>query len=140
MLINSSGFGNSILSQSVLNLKSQLDDLQTQLASGKKSTVYSGMGVNEGFAIFARGQLSNIDAFTTTMTNINTTIDTTATALQAFQSMATQVQATAATGVAIMTGSGQTTGQQTALLQLQSMLQTLNTQSADRYLFSGSAI
>ena len=56
--------------------------LQTQLATGKKSTVYSGMGVNEGFAIFARAQLSNLSAFTTTMTNINTTIDTTNTALR----------------------------------------------------------
>jgi hypothetical protein len=37
-------------------------------------------------------------------------------------------------------GSGQTTGQQTALLQLKSMLEILNTQAGDRFLFSGSAI
>ena len=92
MAINGISYSNSLLGQSVLDLKSQLDELQTQLASGKKSTVYSGMGVNEGFAIFARAQLSNLSAFTTTMTNINTTIDTANTALQSFGQIATQVR------------------------------------------------
>ena len=140
MAINGISYGSTILGQSVLDLKSQLDQLQTELASGKKSTVYSGMGVNEGFAIFARAQLSNLSAFTTTMTNINTTIDTANTALQSFGQIATQVQSAAGSGGAIVNGSGQTTGQQTAVLQLKSMLEILNTQAGDRYLFSGSAI
>ena len=140
MAINGISYSNSLLGQSVLDLKSQLDELQTQLASGKKSTVYSGMGVNEGFAIFARAQLSNLSAFTTTMTNINTTIDTANTALQSFSQIATQVKSAAGSGGALVNGSGQTVGQQTAVLQLKSMLEMLNTQAGDRYLFSGSAI
>jgi flagellar hook-associated protein 3 FlgL len=140
MVINGIGNSNFLLSQSVVDLKSQLDDLQTQLATGKKSTDYAGMGVNEGFAIFARSQLSDLSAFTTTMTNVNTTIDTTNTVLQSFSQIATQVQSAAGSGGAIVTGSGQTVNQQTALLELNSMLQMLNTQSGDRYLFSGSAI
>ena len=74
------------------------------------------------------------------MTNINTTIDTTSTALQSFGKIASQVKSAAASGGAIVTGSGQTVGQQTALLQLKSMLEILNTQAGDRFLFSGSAI
>jgi flagellar hook-associated protein 3 FlgL len=140
MAINSIGNSNFLLGQSISDLKSQLDTLQTQLATGKKSTVYSGMGINEGFAIFARAQLSNLSAFTTTMTNINTTIDTTSTALQSFGDIATQVKSAAGSGGAIVTGTGQTVGQQTALLQLKTMLEMLNTQAGDRYLFSGSAI
>jgi flagellar hook-associated protein 3 FlgL len=140
MAINGIGFGSALLGQSILDLKNQLGDLQTQLASGKKSTVYSGMGVNEGFAIFARAQLSNLDAFTSTITNVNTTIDTTNTALQSFADIATQVKSAAGSGGATVNGSGQTTGQQTALLQLKSMLEILNTQAGDRFLFSGSAI
>src|SRR5882724_9232531 len=140
MAINSVGNNNFLLGQSIQGLKSQLDTLQTQLSTGTKSTVYSGMGINEGFAIFARAQLSNLSAFTTTMTNINTTIDTANTALQSFGDIAKQVQTAAGSGGAIVTGSGQTVGQQTALLQLKSMLEMLNTQAGDRYLFSGSAI
>ena len=74
MAINSVGFGTSILNQSVLNINNQLTQLQSELTTGKKSTSYAGMGVNEGFAIAARAQLSNISAFTDTMSNINTDI------------------------------------------------------------------
>src|SRR5512139_405967 len=140
MAIYGVGYGYSPLGQSIQDIKAQLDNLQTQLATGKKSTVYSGMGINEGFAIFARAQLSNLSAFTTTMTNINTTIDTTNTALTSFGQIATQVKSAAGSGGAVITGTGQTVGQQTAQLQLKSMLEMLNTQAGDRYLFSGSAI
>ena len=139
-VINSVGNTNILLGQSIVDLKNQLDTLQTQLATGKKSTVYAGMGINEGFAIFARAQMSNLSAFSTTMTNLNTTIDTTNTALTSFGDIATQVKSAAASGGAIVTGSGQTVGQQTAMLQLKSMLEILNTQAGDRFLFSGSAI
>jgi flagellar hook-associated protein 3 FlgL len=140
MAINGISFGSALLGQSILNLKNQLGDLQTQLASGKKSTVYSGMGVNEGFAIFARAQLSNLDAFSSTITNVNTTINTANTALQSFSDITSQVKDAAGSGGATVNGSGQTTGQQTALLQLKSMLEILNTQAGDRFLFSGNAI
>lgn len=140
MAITGIGFGSSILGRSITDLKSQLDTLQTQLATGKKATDYSGMGASEGFAIFARAQLSNLSAFTTTMTSVNTTISTANTSLQSFSSIASQVKSAAVSGGAVVTGSGQTTGQQTAMLQLRSMLEILNTQVGGRYLFSGSAI
>ena len=140
MAINSVGNSNFLLGQSIVNLKGQLDTLQTQLATGKKSTVYSGMGIDEGFAIFARAQISNLSAFTTTMTNINTTIATTSISLQSFGKIATDVKSAAASGSAVVTGAGQTVGQQTAKLQLKTMLEILNTQAGDRFLFSGSAI
>jgi flagellar hook-associated protein 3 FlgL len=139
-IINSVGNTNILLGQSILSLKNQLDTLQTQLATGRKSTVYSGMGINEGFAIYARSQMSNLDAFSTTMTNINTTIATTNTALTSFGQIASQVKSSAGSLGAIVTGSGQTVGQQTATLQLKSMLEILNTQAGDRFLFSGSAV
>ena len=139
-VINSVGNTNILLGQSILDLKSQLDTLQTQLATGRKSTVYAGMGINEGFAIFARSQISNLSAYSATMTNINTTIDTTSTVLNSFGKIATQVKTAAASLGAVVTGSGQTVNQQTALLQLKSMLEMLNTQSGDRFLFSGSAV
>jgi flagellar hook-associated protein 3 FlgL len=135
------GVGNSfLLSQSILNLKNQFGDLQAQLATGKKSTLYSGMGPGEGFAIFARAQLSNISAFTTSMGNINASITLASTALQSFAKSAKDVQSAADSGNAAVNASGQTTNQQTALLQLRSMRDFLNAQAGDRFLFSGSAI
>ncbi|MBS0531098.1 MAG: hypothetical protein JSS22_17155 [Proteobacteria bacterium] len=140
MAINGISFGNSILGGSIQNLKSQMADLQNQLTSGKKSTTYSGMGANEGFAIAARSQLSNIAAFTDTMTKITTNINVANTALQALSSIGTQVQTAANSGTQTLNSAGQTAGQQTAVSEFSSMIGILNTQSGDRYVFSGSAI
>src|SRR3954465_4763288 len=112
MAINSIGNSNFLLGQSLADRKSQLDTLQTQLATGRKSTVYSGMGINEGFAIFARSQMSNLTAFSTALTNINTPIATTNPALTSFGQIASQVKSSAGSLGAIVTGSGQTVGQQ----------------------------
>jgi hypothetical protein len=141
MAINGVTYGtSSVLNQSVLNLKTQMATLQSQLATGEKSTTYAGMGVNEGFAIAARSQLANISAFTDAMTNINTNIGVANTALQAMVDIGTTVQNTANGASQTIGSSGQTIGQQTATAQLSSMLGVLNTQAGDRYLFSGSAI
>ncbi len=140
MAINSIGYGSTVLGQSVRNLNDQLTTLSSQLTTGKKATTYAGMGVNEGFAIAARAQLSNISAFTDTMTKINTTISVANTALQSLVDIGTQVQGAAAASSQTLNGSGQTIAQQNAQAQLGSMLGILNTQSGDRYVFSGSAI
>jgi flagellar hook-associated protein 3 FlgL len=140
MAINSIGYGSTVLGQSVRNLNDQLTTLSSQLTTGKKATTYAGMGVNEGFAIAARAQLSNISAFTDTMTKINTTISVANTALQSLVDIGTQVQGAAAASSQVLNGSGQTIAQQNAQAQLGSMLGILNTQSGDRYIFSGAAI
>jgi flagellar hook-associated protein 3 FlgL len=140
MSINSIGFNNSIFGQAVQNLNNQLTDLSTQLATGQKSTTYSGMGLNEGFSIAARSQLSNISAFTTTITNVNTSIQAANTALQSLSSIAGTVQSDAASTPQNLNSSGQTIGQQNALTEFSSMVGILNTQAGDRFLFSGSAI
>src|ERR1700716_3005780 len=140
MAINSVGFNASILGQSVLQLKNQLATLQSQLTTGKKSTSYAGMGVNEGFAIAARSQLANISAFSDTMSNINTNIGVANTALQSMVDIGKTVQNSANSSSQTLNSAGQTIAQQTATAQLSSMLGILNTQAGDRFLFSGSAI
>jgi flagellar hook-associated protein 3 FlgL len=140
MAINSVSFGPTYLSQSLLNLNNQLATLQSQLTTGKKSTSYAGMGVNEGFAIAARAQLANISAFSDTMSNINTNIGIANTALQSMVDIGTTVLNSANSSMQGLNSAGQTIAQQTATSQLSSMLGILNMQAGDRYLFSGSAI
>jgi flagellar hook-associated protein 3 FlgL len=140
MAINSVTYGSSILNQSVVDLKNQLTQLQSQLTTGKKSTSYAGMGVNEGFAIAARSQLASISAFSDTMSNINTNIGVANTALQAMVNIGTTVKNSANSSSQALNSAGQSIAQQTASSSLTSMLGILNTQAGDRYLFSGNAI
>ena len=140
MSVSSINYGSSVLGQSVQNINNQLTNLSTELSTGVKSQTYAGMGVNEGFAIAARAQLSNISAFTTTMTNVNTIIAAANTGLQSLSQTAKSVQSSAAATPQNLGSSGQTIAQQNAQSQLSSIVGILNTQVGDRYIFSGSAI
>ncbi|HLX14952.1 MAG TPA: flagellar protein [Bradyrhizobium sp.] len=140
MAINSIiGPGGSLFGQAVQNLNNQLTDLSTQLATGEKSTTYSGMGVGEGFAVAARSQLAGISAFGDTITNVNTIISTANTALQSLSNITGQVQSQAGTGPQDINSSGQTVGQESAFAELSAIVGILNTQAGDRFIFSGSA-
>lgn len=132
-------YNNSVLTQSIASIKTQMAQLQSQLSTGEKSTNYAGMGSNEGFAIAARAQISNISAFTNTITNVNTTIDAANTALQSISDIGSQIQNQASNAGQVLNGNGQTSAQATAVAQLSSLIGILNTQSGNNYLFSGSA-
>src|SRR5579859_2331140 len=106
------GPGSTLFGQAVQNINSQLTNLSTELATGKKSTNYSGFGVNEGFAIAARSQLSDISTITG------------------------QLQSGAVAGPQNINSSGQTIPQQNALSQLTGLVGILNTQVGDRFIFS----
>ncbi len=140
MSISSINYGSSVLGQSVQNLNNQLTTLSTQLSTGLKSTNYAGMGVNEGFAVAARAQLSNLTAFGTTMTNVNTIIAAANTGLQSLSDISGSVQSSASSSPQSLDSTGQSVAQENAATQLSSMVGILNTQVGDRYIFSGSAI
>jgi flagellar hook-associated protein 3 FlgL len=140
MSIASINYGSSVLGQSIQNIDNQLTNLSTELSTGVKSQNYAGMGVDEGFAIAARSQLSNITAFGDTMNNVNTIINSANTVLQSLSATAGNMQSAAAATPQNLTSSGQTIGQQNAASQLSSLIGMLNTQVGSRYIFSGSAI
>jgi hypothetical protein len=140
MSINSIGYATSPLGQAITSLNNQMTSLSQQLATGEKSTTYAGMGINEGFAIAARAQLANISAYTDTISNVSTSINSANNALQAFSNLGGQVQSSAASTPQTLDSSGQTIAQENANAELSSMIGILNTPSGDRYLFSGNAI
>src|SRR4029079_4901035 len=92
MAINAIGGTNAALITPLLNLRSQLDELQAQLATGKKATTYAGIGVDRGFAIGLRTQINSIDSFTDTITNVNTLIQIANTTLSRISDIRSEVQ------------------------------------------------
>ncbi|TPQ39031.1 flagellar hook associated protein [Bradyrhizobium guangdongense] len=139
MSISSINYSSSILGGQIRNINQQLTDLSTQLSTGKLSQSYSGMGTNEGFAIASRAQLSNIAAYTDTITNVNVSINLANTALQALTTIRSTTQTGAANTAQDLNVNGQTIAQNTAAAQFGSMVGVLNTQTGNRYLFSGTA-
>ncbi|MGY3034835.1 flagellar hook-associated protein 3 FlgL [Bradyrhizobium sp. USDA 4354] len=140
MSISSINYSSSVLGAQIRNINQQLTDLSTQLSTGKLSQNYSGMGTNEGFAIAGRAQLSNIAAYTDTITNVNVSINLANTALQSLTKIRSTVQTGSASTAQDLNVNGQTVAQNTAAAQFGSMVGVLNTQTGSRYLFSGTAV
>jgi flagellin-like hook-associated protein FlgL len=129
----------SFIGTSILNIRSQLSDLQVQLASGKVSTTYSGQGPDRAFALGLRSQISTFNAYANTATNVNTRINVANLTLQGIADVSAQVKKASTTATVVLNNNGQTSGQITAQAAFNNAISLLNTQSGDRYLFSGRA-
>ena len=129
----------SYLGSSILNLKSQLDTLTQQLASGKKSTTYAGLGVDSGTATGLRAQISSIAGYADTGTLLNTRINVVNLSLQGISDAGSQVKSAAAGATLTLDNHGQTAGQATAMASFTQVIALLNTEVGGRYMFSGRA-
>jgi hypothetical protein len=127
----------SYIGTSILNIRAQLDSLTQQLASGRVSTTYAGQGANRGFALSLRAQVSSINAFADTATNVNTRLNVVNLALQGLSDIGTSVKKAASTSTIVLNDNGQTSGQITAQAAFSNAVSLLNSQTGDRYLFSG---
>jgi flagellar hook-associated protein 3 FlgL len=127
----------SYIGTSILNIRKQLDDLTQQLASGRVSTTYAGQGANRGFALSLRAQVSGIDSYADTAKNVNTRLNVANLALQGLADIGASVKSSAGTSTIVLNNNGQTSGQITAQAAFANAVSLLNSQTGDRYLFSG---
>jgi flagellar hook-associated protein 3 FlgL len=138
MSVTGIGSSSSLLVASLTSMRSQLDDLQRQLGTGNISTNYAGLGINRGLVVGLRSHLSAISSYTDTTTNVDLRINLQQTTLTRIGTINGNVKAAAQTNFSI-DASGQTVGQEAANAQFDEILNALNTQAGDRYLFSGRA-
>jgi flagellar hook-associated protein 3 FlgL len=124
-----------LLTKSLVNLRSQLGDLQRQLATGKRSDTYAGIGLDRGLTVGLRSHLSAIKGYGDTITNVGVRLNLAQSTLGRIADLGRQVKASASPA---STSSPQI-NQQLALSSLGEIIGLLNTQAGDRYLFSGLA-
>jgi flagellar hook-associated protein 3 FlgL len=128
------------LLQNVLNINSQLDDLQRQLGTGQKTDNYAGLGAQSGIAVALNAQLAAIGSYDATMTDVSTNLTLKQSVLQQIANVGSTVQAAAVLPQYAIDSTGQTTVQKTAADQLNQILSALNSQGGNGYLFSGSGL
>ncbi|MCC6776580.1 MAG: flagellar biosynthesis protein FlgL [Hyphomicrobiales bacterium] len=136
MTVSGIGSQSALTVQSLVDMRRQLDDLQRQLGTGKKSDTYAGVGIDRGLAVGLRAHMSAIDGFGDAITNVGVRIDLAQSSLGRFIELARTVKSAAYQGQQI-NSSGTTVAQSTAYNSLSEILGLLNTQAGDRYLFSG---
>jgi flagellar hook-associated protein 3 FlgL len=133
--VTGAGLRSANMISSLVTMRNQLADLQRQIGTGKKSTDYAGLGVNRGLAVGLHAHLATLQAYGDTMTNVGVRISITQSVLQRLSDIGREVKGAVSVS---STNSAQMT-QQLARNDLGEMLSLLNTQSGDRYLFSGLA-
>jgi hypothetical protein len=127
----------SIAIQQLVEMRSQLSLLQYQLATGKKTNSYAGLGLDRGMTVGLRSQLSAISSFQNTIKNVGIRIDLATTVLtQIDKNRAAAKSSAIVQGYELVDGK-QTSAQKLAYDRLDEILHLLNTQAGDRYLFSG---
>jgi hypothetical protein len=137
MSIDSVSGKTSYIGSGILNLRSQLDDLQTQLASGKISTTYAGQGVDRGFAVSLRAQVSHINAYADTATNVNTRLNVANLALQGLSDIGSRSRAPRPPRPSCSTTTVKPPVRSRRRRRSPMPFHCSSLQSGDRYLFSG---
>ncbi|MGV3633504.1 MAG: flagellar biosynthesis protein FlgL [Pseudorhodoplanes sp.] len=125
-----------LLTQSLVGMRAQLGDLQRQLATGKRSDDYAGIGIERGLTVGLRSHLAGIAAYGDTITSVNVRLELAQTALSRVGAIGRETKAVAAQ---MTTVDGRATAQASAVSALGEMLGLLNTRAGDRYLLSGLA-
>ncbi len=136
MSISGIGSPTFLAVQSLVDMRRQLDDLQRQFGTGKKSDNYAGFGLERNLAVGLRAHLSSLDAFGDAISHVSARINIAETALGRIMDIGHDIK-NAAVRSTSFDSAGSTTAQQAAFLELDEILNLLNSQAGDRYLFSG---
>jgi flagellin-like hook-associated protein FlgL len=130
---------NAFAIQTLNNMRTQLDELQRQMGTGKKSTTYAGLGLQRGLTVGLRTQLSTIGSFDDSISQIGVRLSTLQTSLTQIDKSIHSVKTSATTSAFSLDASGQTLDQRLASGQLEQIFGVLNTRFGDRYIFSGAS-
>jgi len=139
MSITGIGSRSSLTVQALVDMRAQLDELQRQLASGKKADTYVGLGIDRGFSVGLRAQVSALDAFGDTIKHVDFRLNVAQSALGRIHEISDDVRSATVMG-ANVESNGSTIAQSLAYAELAELTGLLNIQAGDRYLFAGRAI
>jgi len=139
MSISSIGAQSALIMQQLMQMRSQFDDLQRQLATGHKSSTYAGLGIDRGVTVSLNAQLSAISGYDDTINNVMARINLMNTALGNMIDITSTVKSAMVQANGVSNGSGAIVAQQTAQSSLDQLIALLNARAGDRYLFSGRA-
>jgi flagellar hook-associated protein 3 FlgL len=140
MAVTGIGGNAGLALQSITDMRNQLNDLQRQLGTGKKSDTYAGLGIDRGLTVGLRSQLSAISGYQQTISQVGVRLDVMQTALSQFDSITRQAKTQTLQSQYALHGGTQTQDQINARGMLDSLVGVLNADVDGRYLFSGRAV
>ncbi|WP_336486513.1 flagellin [Methylobacterium nigriterrae] len=120
----------------LVNLKSQLDTLTTQLTTGRAAETYGGLGTGRSESLSAHAALSALDGYDSTITTAQTRVQLASASLTELSSLTTTLRKSI-DNAALNNGASASNNALLARNGLDAAIDALNQQSADQYLFGG---
>ncbi|WP_020177579.1 hypothetical protein [Methylopila sp. M107] len=131
-----SGAGRPSLARTLAASRDQLDQLTQQLASGKISNSYAGLGAGASTSLAMRGKISSIESFQATNALVNTRVSLMSKTLERLDDLGAEYKVLDPNEYMLTTGSV-TIAQSQAAVDLKEAIAALNVDVGGRYLFSG---
>jgi flagellar hook-associated protein 3 FlgL len=130
----------TLTARTLTQMRAQLDDLSRQLATGKKSETYSGLGIDRGLDIEIRNRLARLTTYETSIQTVGLRVSLMNTTLDRLRQIGAETRSETRFPVPYdLVGDGQTSAQRSALQRLDESLSLLNERAGDRFLFAGRA-
>lgn len=125
-----------MLASDSASVRQRLDTLTQQVATGKTSDTYAGLGTQAKISIDLRPQLQRIDTYTNNITQAGTKLQMTGAALQQLSDIASNF-ATQTINMSAQTSTAVSSIAVQAGMALQQVQTLLNSQAGGQYLFAG---
>ncbi|PKP76167.1 MAG: hypothetical protein CVT81_16250 [Alphaproteobacteria bacterium HGW-Alphaproteobacteria-3] len=125
------------LRQSINDMRAQFDDLQRQLSTGLKTDSYAKLGTDRNSVLSLTHQLGQISAYTNTISKTQMRIEVMSTTLTRVNDIVSETKTSLATSGFELVNGTQTSAQVQAAMTFDEMVNLLNLQVEDRYLFGG---
>lgn len=118
-------------------MRSQMDDLQRQLATGQKADAFSDLGVGRRVSLDSRAKLNTLDGWTKAIDQGNMRITFMMQSIEGISKNTLNGKSDARPGAYVQGANGQVAGQILARDRLSQSIDMLNIEVGGRYLFSG---
>lgn len=133
-----SGVGRPSLMTALANTRGALDDMLLQLATGKASQSYSGLGAGASTSLAMKARIAAVESYQATGATVKTRIDLMAQTLTRLDDIGAEYKLTDPNEFMLTTGSV-TIAQSQAAVDLKEAIAALNLDVGGRFLFSGRA-
>lgn len=125
------------LRQSISDMRAQFTDLERQLATGLKTDSYAKLGTDRNAVLSLSHQLSQLSAYTNTISRTQMRLEVSTDALTRVNAIASEMKTGVLTSGFELVNGGQTSAQISAAMQFDEIVNLLNLEVEDRYLFGG---
>jgi flagellar hook-associated protein 3 FlgL len=130
----------AIRAQMLVRMQQQLNDLSSQLTTGKQAQTYGGLGIDRGLDVNIRASLARLSSYTDSITTVSTRVQLQNTSLDRLNTITQDMRSATLPPLDFtLVANGQTNSQVQAKNNLDEALSLLNQKAGNTYLFSGSA-